>query len=127
MDDYLINRLRYGDNPDGFEASEEITALRARLEAVEKERDEAVAQNDRLWAANHRLVSTADAGFERADEAEACAERAEAALATARRDALGLCRDIAMQALTGDADGRDIYEQIDALANEAETSARGMP
>jgi hypothetical protein len=41
-----------------------------------------------------------------------------AQLATARRDALLLCRDIAMQALTGDADARDIYDQIDALANE---------
>jgi chromosome segregation ATPase len=56
------------------EAADEITALRARLEAVEKDRDEWVRD---VWTAR---------GFQA--EAEARAERAEAALATARADAL---------------------------------------
>lgn len=69
---------RYVDG-DIYDSAEKYH--RARLEAVEKERDLGVAQNDRLWAANHRLVSTADAETERADAAMARAERAEAALA----------------------------------------------
>jgi hypothetical protein len=53
---------------------DDYTALRARLDAVENERDECM--NDLEQALDQR------------DTADARAERAEAALATARRDAL---------------------------------------
>ena len=56
-----------------YVTADEITALRARLAQVEKERDEWVRD---VWTAR---------GFQA--EAEARAERAEAALATARREA----------------------------------------
>lgn len=42
-----------------------------RFRALAAERDLAVAQNDRLMAANLKLVAAADAEFERADAAEA--------------------------------------------------------
>ena len=59
-------------------ARDEITALRARLEAVEGERDQLAK----------RVQDSIDIHNRKAWEAAARAERADAALATARRDAI---------------------------------------
>lgn len=67
-----MQREDYGD----WVSFEDYTALRARLEAVEKERYDAVASYERLKRIDNGIPQ-----FHRA-------ERAEAALATARRDAL---------------------------------------
>lgn len=148
----LLNRP-YGNLTGGErkQIADEITALRARLEEVERDRNE--------WR------DLAVSYITQKSEAKARAERAQAALATARRDALPDCikeRTFAVQyspncpsrwlvRLPGESGTIDLrpysnftpkdkftgdilgfgktFEEaaIRALANEAETSARGMP
>jgi hypothetical protein len=101
------------------QSADEITALRARLEAMEKERD-----NETIKRAGWEL---------KARIAEARAEAAEAALATARLDALEEAVSASRKAretvihssrfkfLAGVRKGHDRAEDaIRALANEAE-------
>lgn len=79
----ILGRVLVSAKDGDYVKHADYTALRARLEAVEKERD-ALKQTDahRLQTLNHMGVAV-----ERMQEAEARAERAEAALATARREA----------------------------------------
>jgi hypothetical protein len=79
----------------------EIAALRARLEAVEKDQLELVKRYDEMTR--------------RVEQTEVRAERAEAALATARRDAL----EEAAKRLDRDVSWSDAADAIRALANEA--------
>lgn len=102
-----------------YVTADEITALRARLEAVEKERDAA------------RDNSVAD--FMKLLDARRRAERAEAALATARRDGFLAGFKASGEGWNGECpyegdnplDDKyfvDVMErEIRALANEAET------
>lgn len=117
----LAQREDYGD----WVSFEDYTALRARLDAVEKDRD-AIGRDlnrakygepDFAWSTHLAVL----------DETIARAERAEAALATARRDALEEAAKEAVDILEtmqtcsiGTAQDR-VPAAIRALANEAET------
>lgn len=62
----IATRHWEGEPEDTLAMEAEIRALApadglAAVEALRKERDLAVAQNDRLWAANHNLVAEQDA------------------------------------------------------------------
>ena len=124
MSDELVNRLHEydADRATRFRgktltdaAADEITALRARLEAVGKERD-ALKQIDahRMQTLNHM-----GAAVERMQEAEARAERAEAALATARRDACGRAAMVAEAWIARKENLISLPDAIRALADEA--------
>ena len=94
---------------EATEAANEITALRARLNAVTEERN---VQNDLRQIAE-----------DAADDFRARAERAEAALATARRDAGLLNRIVLPMVEQRSREQHDAWDQaataIRALANEA--------
>jgi hypothetical protein len=101
------------------EAAAEITTLRARVAEVEKERDEGLRrENDANVAAFNHLRR---------------AERAEAALATARRDALEEALDAVWETDSVELAKYGVHKIMDrirALANEAKTMTpvidRGM-
>ena len=134
MDD-LVRQLEkafeWSNDPMLSEAADEITALRARLAEVERERDAAIValseQARKRGEAEGRLQASELPGI--VEGWKSRAERAEAALATARRDAYEeaakICDKVVSDMIYFNDSARKkdkiFADRIRALANEAET------
>lgn len=111
---------------EAAEAADEITALRARLEAVERERDDLTQRiHAKGGTADYPTMWAYEQAVKTIEKHRARAERAEAALATARRDAELLNKIVLPMVEQRSRDQGDAWGQavaaIRALANEAKS------